>query len=358
VSALDTLVGEATLDALTDQEYNRLRAKQEAARRLASENFTGTVELGWDDLFRSDVAWTVQDLVPAGGTAFLVGRSNLGKTFAYVDMALNLTQGRPWLGKRTEPGTVLFVLGEGLSGFGARLQAWCAVNGVDPALIKDRVSFINGANISNDESLARIREVATRLNPSLVIWDTYNAVSGVASEDDAAMNALVLNRARTVSDTAAMLFVTHPTKSSEDSTCPVLRGSSALKGSVDTVMTLWVDSQFKAADDSEADTYLALSTEVSHGGKSRDAMNETLRGLYLTSQDASLVLARAASVNTDPITVTEEFLTDGMTTDAFMSAAGLAGQNKSRVMSKYLRKHPDVREEPAVGPNPARWYWK
>lgn len=343
---------------LADQEYARLRAQQEAKRRLAAENFTGTVEVTWDDLFRVDVDWAVQDLLPAGGTAFLVGRSNLGKTFAYVDMALNVTQGNPWLGKRTQPGAVLFVLGEGLSGFGARLAAWCAANGVDPALVKDRVAIVNGANISNDESLNRISEVAQRVRPTLVVWDTYNAVSGVASEDDAAMNALVLNRARTVAQDAAMLFVTHPTKSSEDSACPVLRGSSALKGSVDTVMTLWADHQFSPADDADAErSFLALSTEVAHGGKSRDAINETLRGLYLAPQDASLVLARAESVNNDPHAVTERYLSDGMTTEGFMSAAGLSAQNKTRVNTRYLRSHPDVREEPGAGRKPSKWYW-
>lgn len=338
--------------------YSDAKGKQNALQRLASESYTGTQELSWAELFNKPLNWLVQDLLPAGASAFLVAKPNTGKTFLYIDLGLNMVLGRPWMGKDTQRGRVMFVLGEGIAGFGTRLRAWCDRNGVDSAEIEPNVSFIDGANINHDQSLQRMQTAANLHKPDLIIFDTYAATSGIISEDDSAMTSSTLNRARSIYPLASMLFVSHPTKSTEDTECPVLRGSSALKGSIDTVISLFRDRSFQPLDSTTKREYLTVSTEHDHGGKNRNAITETLRGFYLDPEGDSMVVEREETGSSDnPLDVTNRFLTKGMTVAMFMSAASLSRQNQTRVTETYLRAHPDVVELPGGGRKPARYYW-
>lgn len=338
MTAEDIAAAGATLEAvkieeLTDRFYAEGVAREQAEARRAAENYKGTEEISWDDLFTVPMEWLVEDLLPARSAAFLVAKPNMGKTFVYLDMALNLALGRPWLGKHTKASRVLFVLGEGRAGFGARLRAWAVSNNVDPEALKPQVAFIDGANLNNDVSLARIADVARRHGADLIVFDTYAASSGVQSEDDSALNARTLNRAASIRPEATRLFVHHPTKSTEDTHCPVLRGSGALAGSVDVVMTLWRDKSYKPASGGSED-YLALSTENDHGGKNRNARTETWHGLYLAPCDDSMVVMRdlSATLSKADQAVLEHLL-DGMTIDAFSAAASLPRTTASRYLT-------------------------
>ena len=59
-----------------------------------------------------------------------------------------------------------------------------------------------------------------------------------------------------------------------------MRGSSALKGRADCVMTLYDDKSFNPTAGGKRE-WIALSTTFEHGGKNRNARTETIRGLYL-----------------------------------------------------------------------------
>lgn len=323
------------------EEADRKRVQRDAQRLLDAEvasGYRGTEELTWDDLFATPMTWLVQDLVARDSLVFLVGKSNVGKTFLYLDMVLNTVLGRPFMGKATTPTKTLIVLGEGLAGFGARIEAWCTANNADVADVKPWLSFTAGANLNNDESLDRLRGTAERNDVGLIVFDTYAATSGVMSEDDAALNAATLNAAKTIRPGATLLFAHHPRKSSEEGTNPVLRGSGALAGAADVVMTLWDDANFKSTGPKQG--WLALSTEHSHGGKNRNARTETLRGLYLASQDDTAVMMRdkSASLSTADLSVLAHLI-DGMTSKQFAAAAGVSQATADRhLKSSLVRK--------------------
>ena len=156
------------------------------------------------------------------------------------------------------------------------------------------------------------------------------------SEDDAALNSAVLNNATSIRPSATVLFVHHPNKSSEDSAHPVSRGSTALTGAVDLLMTLWKDKDFESSTGAQH-TFLGLSTENEHGGKNRNAATETLRGLYLTPCDESLVLLRDMSDTqskadraADKAVI--QHLTGAMTIAEFMTASGLSRTSAQRAL--------------------------
>ena len=288
----DERFGSGKLDQITLDEvaYRNAKAKQNAARRLASEQYTGTVEVSWADfLEQPDTPWLLHDLIAERSLNFLVARQNTGKSFAYLDMVLCMATGRDWHGVPTAPAKVMLVIGEGFSRFHKRVKAWCAQYDVDPLTLADNFVTFDGANLNNSESLRILSERVASFQPDLIVYDTWAQTSGISDENEAALASLTLNSAREIAPDAALLFVAHPTKSSEDTTHPILRGSGALAGAADCIMTMFVDSGYTTGLDRK---YLAISTESEHGGKSRDAEQQTLRGFYLESVDPSAVLLR------------------------------------------------------------------
>jgi RecA-family ATPase len=275
-----TTTPEQEIEARAERLYIEKKAAQLADTRIEAEGFSGSQVLSIDDLKATKNQFIVQDLLPNESIAFLVAISNLGKTFAYVDLICRMIHGMPWLGKETRPIKILIVLGEGKAGFYERLEAWFKFHDLDIEIIRDYLSFIDGANLFNDQSLAKLSEVASQNDCGLIVLDTWAATSGVADENAGSLNSAALNRAMTIKPGATLLFVHHPTKSSEKTDHPDLRGSSALKGRADLVMTMYQDKGFKPST-GESENFIALSTEVAHGGKNRNARTETIRGLYL-----------------------------------------------------------------------------
>lgn len=335
-----------------EDEVSRLKVQQEANRRISAETHTGTREVSWDDLFAC-VEWLVQGLIAVASLAFLVARPNLGKTFAMLDMCLNLALGRPWLGRETRQSKVMFVLGEGLSGFGDRIRAWCSYNGADLAEVLQQIVIIDGACLTADPSLATLKEVADRKDVGLIVFDTYAATSGVSKEDDAALNQAVVLAAREIRPTASVLFLHHPNKATEASACPIMRGSSALHGTADTVMTMWRDTGY-TKEISGDDSWFALSTDNGHGGKSRHSGTQTIRGLQLVEHGPSAVLIRderlEAPLSRADAQISQHFA-HGMTTADFAQALGESTQGCGKKLnaSQLVKKVPDT--------FPQQWTW-
>lgn len=343
------------LDADVTKELHRLKVQTEAERRLASENYSGSEELSWDDLEAVTRGWLIQDLVPEDGTVFTVARSNLGKTFSYIDAVCRMAVGLDWLGKTTRPAKVLIVLGEGRAGFMARLHAWMLHHGKTAADLKPYLSFIDRANLNNDESLARIVEVAQRDGVELVIYDTWSATSGVHKEEDNALNSATLNRVRDALPGLTHWFIHHPRKAEEDTDHPVMRGAGSLQGSADVVMTMYRDKGFKPASGESYD-FIALSTEAEHNGKNRDAQTETVRGLFLEevaldNGDVGRVLAQVNSeaISYDSRRVREK-LTRPMSANEFILHSGLSKTTAYRALSKAVEEGVAVKEPQPMGP--------
>jgi hypothetical protein len=268
------------LQALADIKYLDMKATDVAKSKLSSEEFTGSIELTLEELAATKGVYLVEDLIFAESINFMIARSNLGKTFAYLDMSCRIVLEESWLGKQTKKGRVLIVLGEGKAGFYQRLETWLEVNGRTVDDIRRSMFFIDGANLFNDESIKKIAEVAEREQVDLIIFDTWSATSGVTDENAGALNSEALNRASKIRPEAALLFVHHPTKVTELKNRPEMRGSSALKGRADCVMTMYDDRFFNPTDGRQQE-WIALSTTFEHGGKNRNARTETIRGLYL-----------------------------------------------------------------------------
>lgn len=92
----------------------------------ATSRLSGIEVLTLDDAIRlQPPKWIVEGMIPAEETfGELFGRRSAAKTFLALDIALKVTHGIPWFGRASDPGDVLYILGEGRGILGERLRAW------------------------------------------------------------------------------------------------------------------------------------------------------------------------------------------------------------------------------------------
>jgi hypothetical protein len=306
------------IEKLVETRYTELLVEERAKSKLASESFSGSNELTLDDLKTTVNDFIVEDLIPVQSIGFIVARSNIGKTFAYVDLACRAIFEKVWLGKKTKRIKVLIVLGEGKAGFYQRLAAWMRFHGEEIDQLRASMFWIDGANLFSDSSIEKISQVANREEVDLIIMDTWAATSGIVDENAGALNSMALNRAVQIRPDAALLFIHHPTKTTQDKPNPEMRGSGALKGRADYVLAMYDDKDFNAAS-GERREWIALSTEFDHGGKNRNAKTETIRGLYLgdTEDDQKVFLQVESEALSKKSMLVRSRLTGLMTVEEF-----------------------------------------
>lgn len=271
---------DAAMEAAVQIEMHSLEVRAEAERRIMANVFPGSEELSWDDLSDAQKEFIIPGLLTAGGVCVICARSNLGKTFTYISMVCSMATGLPWLGKPTRQAKTLVVIGEGKAGFMGRLRGWMTANGKTEQDLRPWLFFVDRANLNNDESLRRIREIVERETIEVVVYDTWAATSGIVREDDAALTGQTISRVKDAMPDQTHLFIHHPRKAEQDTDAPVMRGSGAFEAAADIVMMMYRDRKFIPATGEQRD-FIALSTEQDHNGKAREAQTETIRGLYL-----------------------------------------------------------------------------
>ena len=309
------------------------RVEIESDARLLAEGYSGTTLLTFDELRNLQRDYLVQDFVPLfKGLTVMVAKPNMGKTFAYIDMVCRMVFNMEWMGKKTSRTKTLLVLGEGTHGYMDRLEAWCTKHSKPVAEVENWVHIVDGANLSNSASLERLSALVGELSIGFIVLDTWAATSGVPDEDKAAVTSIALNKLRETVDQASILLIHHPNKSSEDSTRPVARGSSALEGRADVVMTIVEDKKYKSKSGMSRE-WKMLSTESKHGGKNRGAKQESIRGAYLESFSDSAVWAVDTSSLVRPGTaLVQEHLTGPMSIQDFVAKTGKSPSTAGRYL--------------------------
>jgi hypothetical protein len=76
-----------------------------------------------DVTIAAEPAWLIDGLLPARGLACIVGPPKSGKSFLTSDMLCAVARGASYAGRETLPGPVIYLTGEGVSGFKRRLVA-------------------------------------------------------------------------------------------------------------------------------------------------------------------------------------------------------------------------------------------
>ena len=68
--------------------------------------------------------WLVNGMVEERAFGVLYGPAHSFKSFVALDWALSIATGHAWQGRPVRKGHVLYVVGEGTTGFARRIKAW------------------------------------------------------------------------------------------------------------------------------------------------------------------------------------------------------------------------------------------
>jgi hypothetical protein len=222
------------------------------------------------------VEWLVQGVLPVGSLAILYGPSGVGKSFASIDLACSIATGLPFLDSAaTRPCPVLYVVGEGLAGTGARIESWEQHRGVTV----EHVHWHKGAvNVFDPLQVEALALTVTRLGVGLVLLDTWARCTVGMDENSTRDTMLVVDAMDRLRDETGVTVgaIHHAGKDVSKGA----RGSSALKGAADTEVEM-------------PDPHTLRVT------KQKDGLDGLVIGVKRTVVGASCVLEPVAPVRID-----------------------------------------------------------
>jgi hypothetical protein len=230
----------------------------------------------------------IEGVLAAKGAAMLYGVPGSCKTFLAVAASACLATRRPLFGQYAIPqaGNTIYIVGEGVSGFGQRPLAWKLAHQVDADQVVLQI-FDGALNLMDPDAVAAFIDDARPLQPLLVTIDTLARCAIGADENavkDVSKVIAAIDRIRFSLDCAA-LVIHHATKNGDAE-----RGSSALRGAFDQMLSL-----------DRADDLLTLRPD-----KAKDAAVAAPIGLRLVPVPgtASCVLTRCEDI-TGPVTASQ-----------------------------------------------------
>jgi hypothetical protein len=257
--------------------------------------------------------WIVKPILEHGTRAAIYGQSNIGKSFAVIDLALSVATGLPWLPgasviKRTAHGPVCYVTTEGQRGLGKRVLGWMAHQiergiGVSPMDLEHTffpvpvaVPLLQDGYV---EGLVNaIRGACPDNCPLLVVFDTLAGTLAGADENENSEMTKLISKAgelqamlasRYNAPEPAVLFVHHTGKQETTG----LRGGYSLEAGLDVVLKL---SRNKKTDD-----YSILACQKSKDEAVFDDLRITFKTITIGTdpEDGTDITTCAASFAAD-----------------------------------------------------------
>nr|WP_249805485.1 AAA family ATPase [Bradyrhizobium sp. 76] len=185
--------------------------------------------------------WLIEGLIPARGLACIIGEPKCGKSFMTSDMLCTVAQGAPYAGRATLKGPVIYLTGEGVSGFKRRLVAIRQHRGIEgqgvPFYLIEDVPDLGSQATDLAQLLAELDTfIAQRCldGPRAIVLDTLARCMGDGDENSARDMGRFVNRCGVIeSHFGCVVVVVHhvgkdPSRGG--------RGSNALNGAVDVTM--------------------------------------------------------------------------------------------------------------------------
>lgn len=186
--------------------------------------------------------WILKGLIQRDSTALLYGPPGLGKSFLALEIAFAVSTQRSAIFTVNAGGPVVYILGEGLSGIGARILAWEEDREIE---LTDLPLFV-GVPVQLENKRARLALIAAvkealSVPPILIIFDTLARCAVGMDENSARDMGMVVDGVEQIREAlgSTILLVHHSTKASPKTE----RGSGAIYGAVDTALSLQADGK-------------------------------------------------------------------------------------------------------------------
>lgn len=191
------------------------------------------------------VRWQIKKILPSRDVAAIYGAPGAGKSFMALDMAASIAEGRDWMGYRTKPAQVVYVVLEAANGFSGRLKAWQMHH---KRQLPGRFNVITHTPLALSspkdliDLMESIRAVVGADHGGMVLFiDTLARAMGAFEENSNDDMSRVIAACDALSKglQCTVVTVAHPGKDSAKG----MRGGSALLGGLDTVIQLEKDAE-------------------------------------------------------------------------------------------------------------------
>ena len=198
----------------------------------------------------------VKGLIPRTGLTVVYGPSGSGKSFVALDIAMAVSRGDPWRGRKTERGAVLYLAPDGGGLFLNRIVAYCQGHGIDNgdhrvfAATSGIDLLADGEGSDTDKVLRTVAQIekAHGVGVIAVVVDTASrAMSGGDENAAKDVTRLVENLGRIGDGKRAVLAVHHSGKDLGQG----MRGHSALHAAADCVIRVH-DGEIRAVKSRDA----------------------------------------------------------------------------------------------------------
>lgn len=190
----------------------------------------------------------IDKTIPAKALVVDYGPPKSAKSFVVLDQNLAVATGAPWAptwdrewagGHQTTPGTVVYVVGEGVGGLGRRVKAWLTHHQSDDP--GDIHWLTRPVNLTDTGEVWTFLELVGPLSPVMVTFDTLARCSLGAEENSAKdMGKVVAGLDLIRDETGATVRVVH--HAGKD-LAKGMRGSTALLGAADAVFEITRDGR-------------------------------------------------------------------------------------------------------------------
>lgn len=178
----------------------------------------------------------VEGVLVSGGSSIVYGDSNSGKTFFVLDLCCAIARGVDWMGRKTEPGLVIYLATESPRSIMVRVQAYqmhhgCTVKNL--AIVRMPVNFYR-----DDSDALLVQKLITHVaeerkaKPAIIVGDTMARIAAGANENSGEDMAPVMARFDTLSRVsgAHTLVIHHSGKDAAKGA----RGWSGIRAHIDT----------------------------------------------------------------------------------------------------------------------------
>lgn len=178
--------------------------------------------------------WLVQDWLEQEALGVIFGPVESFKSFVAIDMACAIASGAEWHGFKTfgAERPVLYVVGEGGSGFRRRIKAWCMYHGIEDKAVKvlEMPAFMADDSLQVQAAIESIREVLGDESPCALFIDTLNRAMSGDENDSHAMTQMVHGLDAIRKALSCAVVVIHHSGWGDRTR---VRGSSVLHGAID-----------------------------------------------------------------------------------------------------------------------------
>jgi putative DNA primase/helicase len=178
----------------------------------------------------------VEGVLVADDASIVYGDSNSGKTFFVIDMACAIARGIEWMGRKTEPGLVIYLAAESPASVKRRLQAYQKHHGIfvpNFAIVQSPIDLFSSEHDTEQViSLIRMIEKQFKQKVRLVVGDTLARLIAGANENAGQDMGLIIRRADRIRREckAHFMLIHHNGKN----VAAGARGWSGIRAAVDT----------------------------------------------------------------------------------------------------------------------------